>query len=133
MANLKQTIPTNQAIAFVLWACLVVFPLLAYRESTDVFGTPALVHLAALTGFGGLVGTAVIARRGNRLLALLPGAVGGVGVALLWHYLLFTNPIEFIGQGKRALLVSIFVGASPGLALYVAAAALRGKRDMGPE
>ena len=119
MANINEVIPTNQFVFYILAACLVFFPMLAYRDTAEFFGTPAVLHFAMLTGFGGAVSALALVSRGDRLLSLLPGAIGGIVIALSWHTLLHSSSGANLGSGKSAIAVILIFGGLIALVLFL--------------
>lgn len=118
MTEFRKVIPGHQVVGYILAACLVLVPLLAYQDAVDLFGSPAVLNLAFLTGGGGAASAFALAARGDRLLALLPGLVGGICVAFGWDALLHSSFGASFASGKLKPTAALGIGAAPGLALF---------------
>ena len=118
MTTLRKVIPLNQVIGYILAATFMLFPLLAYRDSPGLFGSPGLFHLALLTALGGAASAAAFANRGERLLSLFPGVTAGVCAALIWHAVLHTQIAASVPSTKLQLAITLGLGALLGFVVF---------------
>jgi len=118
MEETRKVIPGHQAVGYILGACLVLIPLFAYRDAVELFGSPGALHLVLIVAGGGAVSCVALAERGDRMLALFPGLVGGACVALVWDTLLHSSFGASFVSGNFKVIVPIGIGAVPGAVLF---------------
>lgn len=117
MADQDKSVPLNQAFAYILAAIFVLCPLLAYRDAPYIFGAQGLLHLILIVAAGGALSMAVMVDAGERLLAIVPGLIAGIGAAWAWHYILHDASSQLIPGDKLKLIVALLGGAAPGFLL----------------
>jgi hypothetical protein len=131
MSDLREVIPANQIIGYLCGAVFMMFPLLAYRDATDLFGSGSrgMFTLSLITMLGGLLSGVAFANRGQRLLAVIPGIVAGFLVAAIWHWFLYGNAASSMPSGKLGIALAILAGGLAGYGLFWIFRSIRGDSD----
>src|SRR5687767_11701973 len=116
MSAPNQTISTRQGLGYVMMACTVVFPSLAYfMHSSSLFGEFALFKLLAIATVGGAITGALFAKPGDWLTGCLSGALAGAGAAGALHlYVYWFQKQELL---KAEFILVLGAGALPGFLL----------------
>ena len=113
-----QTIPANEAVAYVLMFVGVLLPATVYWQygGAELFGAHPVLKLLVGTACCGAVGLAFYAGARGWQRAILPGALAGAGASgLQVAYLeLFERTSAHTGE----LVLVSFLGAVPGLLLF---------------
>lgn len=112
--NWREYISFEEGLAIILALVTIVLPLTVYLSHPDVFGEHRTIKVLVIAALGGGASLSLYAGRGERLLALLPGLVAGLGAAALYVASLEGGlPMEHWILKYAAL----GIGATPGLLL----------------
>jgi hypothetical protein len=77
-------VPVGEGLALVFSLATIVFPLRIYLwEGPDLFGEHPTLKVLAIAAVGGAGSFSLFVRPGERVLALVPGLVAGLGAAAL--------------------------------------------------
>jgi len=123
LGRFRDWVPFDYAAAVVVVALVVFVPIKAYVYYRSVYGELAELKLFVFGGLGMSAAFSLFVGQGRRLIALVPGFVGGVsGIAL---YLYMPSP-ALITKGGLLWDVLFLVGTTPGIFLYWLFCRLRG-------
>lgn len=115
MAKFREWVSFDYAAAVVVVALLVFVPIKAYVYYRSVYGEFAELKLFVLGGLGMSAAFSLFVGQGRRLLALVPGFMGGLsGIAL---YLYVPAP-TLIPKGGVLWDGLFLLGTTPGMLLY---------------
>lgn len=109
-------------------ALFVGVPIAAYVDYRSLYGEFAELKFFAIGALGTSAAFSLFAGPGRRLLALVPGLVGGITGAALYLYLV-APAISAPPSGSRwgiLWFIAFFIGATPGMFLYWLLLRLRG-------
>ncbi|MBW4474396.1 MAG: hypothetical protein KME45_29075 [Stenomitos rutilans HA7619-LM2] len=108
------------AVVMLIVGVMVLLPTFEFLRSGGLSpGEHALAKVLLLSSMGGALGTVICTKgRRNRLMAIFPGALMGIGVplALTAYVLLFHRHTLF----KIECVLPLMIGTLPGFLLYVA-------------
>ena len=115
MDKFRESLSFEFAAAAVVVMLLVFVPLKAYAFYRSLYGEFAEPKLFVVGALGMAAAFALFVGRGRRVLALVPGLLGGLsGVAL---YLYLPAPV-FMARGDILWDLVFLVGTTPGMLLY---------------
>lgn len=112
--NWREHIPFEEGLAVILALVTIVLPLTVYLSRPDVLGEYRTLKVLVIAALGGAGSLSLYVGRGERLLALFPGLVAGLGAAALY--------VASLGGGlpmEHWILkyAALGIGATPGLLL----------------
>jgi hypothetical protein len=110
----REYTPVDEGLGIVLSIVTILLPVTAYLYYPDLFGEHRTLKLLVIAALGGAASLSLYIGPGERLLALVPGLVAGLGAGALF--------VACVGGGlpmehwilKYAALV---IGATPGFLL----------------
>jgi hypothetical protein len=114
----REHIPFEEGLAFILAAITIVLPLHTYlHDFPSLFGEYRTVKVLVIAAIGGAGSLSLYVGPGERLLALVPGLVAGLGAAgLCVTYLETRLPLEG-WMHHLGFYPVLGVGALPGFVL----------------
>jgi hypothetical protein len=122
----REPLPFDFAAAAVVVMLLILVPIKAYAYYRSLYGEFAELKLFVFGGLGMSAAFSLFVGQGRRVLALVPGLVGGLsGVAL---YLYLPAPALSV-RGDVLWDIVFLVGTTPGMLLYWLLRRLRGDSD----
>jgi RsiW-degrading membrane proteinase PrsW (M82 family) len=80
----REYIPLEEGLAVVLAIVTIVMPLTAYLYYPDLFGEYRTLKVLVIAALGGGASFSLYVGPSERLLALVPGLVAGLGAAALY-------------------------------------------------
>jgi len=115
--NWREYIPFEEGLALILAWITIVLPLRVYLDYPVVFGEYWTLKVLVIAAVGGAASLALFVGPGERLLAVVPGLIVGLGaVALYVAYVGLRLPMED-RTSSLELYAVLGVGAAPGLLL----------------
>jgi len=128
LAKFRELLSFDFAAAVVVGVLFVGVPIGAYVHYRDLYGDFAELKLSVFGALGMSAAFSLFVGRGQRVLALVPGLVAGLGGVALYLYL----PAPPLSVAPEALpsgylwSIVFLVGATPGMLLYWLFRRLRG-------
>jgi hypothetical protein len=116
MSAPNQKISTRHGLGYLIMACTIVFPTLAYFEKgSSLFGEFALAKLLGIAAIGGAITGALFAKQNRWLIGCLTGALAGAGAAAAVP--LYVNCFHRQELWKGEFILVLGAGALPGFLL----------------
>jgi hypothetical protein len=113
----REYISFEEGLAYILSVLTIVLPLNVYLDHPGVFGEFATLKLLGIAALGSAVSFVLYCGTGQRLLAVVPGLVAGLGAAgLFLAFLEFRQPAEDVAR-RLGFYAAVGVGAAPGFLL----------------
>jgi hypothetical protein len=110
-------LPSHVLVAIFIFVVLNILPTLAFLNyGQDLFGENAFAKLLLVGGIGGALSSSIWAEgTKQRLVAILPGIVMGIGVPIaITSYVVLFNRTALL---KVELVLPVMVGLFPGILL----------------
>jgi hypothetical protein len=128
VSEYREPLYWDYAAGVVVAALFVGVPVAAYVDYRSLYGEFAELKFFVIGALGTSAAFSLFAGRGRRVLALVPGLIGGLTGAAL--YLYFVVPAINVppGGSRWGILwfIVFFIGATPGMFLYWLFLKLRG-------
>jgi hypothetical protein len=128
VSEYREPLYFDYAAGVVVAALFVGVPIAAYVDYRSLYGEFAELKFFVIGALGTSAAFSLFAGPGRRVLALVPGLIGGLSGAALYLYLVMPAISVPPGASRWGILWSIvfFIGATPGMFLYWLFLRLRG-------
>lgn len=117
MSKFRGPLSFDFVAAVVAVMLFVGVPIAAYVDYRSLYGEFAELKLFVFGGLGMAAAFSLFAGHGRRVLALVPGLVGGLSGVALYLYL----PAPALSEASRSSylwFILVLIGATPGMLLY---------------
>ena len=130
MPDYREPLYLDFVAGVVISAVFIAVPMHAYLDYPSVYGDFAELKFFAICALANSAAFSLFAGPGRRVLAVVPGFVGGLGGAALHLHFLVPAASKSPGDYRYESLAVFLAGASPGILLYLLL--LRRRRDSNP-
>ena len=113
----RDSVSADFAIAAVVCFLFVCLPVLAYTDYPGIFGAFANLKLYGIAAFGMAASFALFVGRGQRLVAVFPGLLAGVGGIFLYFNAPALHSVLKVVFPVRWSFFVLAIGALPGVLL----------------
>jgi hypothetical protein len=128
VSKYREPLYWDYAAGMVVAALFVGAPIAAYLDYRSLYGEFAELKLFVIGALGTSAAFSLFAGPGRRVLALVPGLLGGLTGTALYLYLVAPAISAPPGGSRWGILwfIVFFIGATPGMLLYWLFLKLRG-------
>lgn len=120
MPDFRESLSFDYVAGVVVAALFVAVPIAAYVDHRSLYGEFAELKFFVIGALGTSAAFSLFAGEGRRVLAIVPGLIGGLSGAALYLYLVVPAISPPPGASRWGILwVLLFlVGTAPGMLLY---------------